>query len=83
MSHLTYVPVAPLPCPFEVGDAVDVLDRDATVIGAATVARITKLTVRTTDGRVWARDGRWYSGGRAWPFPSIRHASATPSSETP
>lgn len=80
MSDLTYIPTEPPATPFEVGDHVEVLDRDHTVLSARVIVkRNAKGSVKTNCGRWWTKDGRWEGEFRSWPFPTIRRTSTFPS----
>lgn len=81
MADLIYKePITPVR-PFEVGDRIEVLDLDHTVLSTRTVkTRNKRGDLKTDCGRQWNKDGWWVSeDGTAYPFPSIRHAAPLPS----
>jgi hypothetical protein len=77
MSDLTYIPSEPLG-EVATGDAIEVIDRNGTVIGESVIEHVGKRHVRTACGRRWTlTDGEFiseFNGGKArcYPFPWIR-----------
>ena len=71
-SQLTYVPCVPPARPFAVGDVVEIINRNGTVIGEERIVATGSRGVRTKGGRQWDLSGQWSDGSRSWPFPSIR-----------
>ncbi|WP_448208181.1 hypothetical protein [Azospirillum sp. sgz302134] len=75
MSDLTYhVPDQPAR-PFARGDEVETVDREGNSMGRQRITKADKRIVHTDCGRAWTQDGDWWNGERAYPFPTIRHAS--------
>lgn len=82
MTRLTYVVPETPARPFEVGDRVEVLDRQGNVIGIQQVTKVRKCKgdrtktgwLKTDCDREWNGDGWWLGESMAYPFPSIRHA---------
>jgi hypothetical protein len=73
MVDFNYKEHEPPPRPFKVGDVVELIDSQGTACGTMNVSRAGPKIVRVKDGRRYVHgDGRWFSDGRAWPFPWIR-----------
>lgn len=76
-AFLYHVPEPPTRA-FSKGDKVIVVDSQGMELSTITVKRATTKTVTTDCGRTWGQDGRWHGeGGRAWPFPTIKHANTS------
>lgn len=75
MAELFYIPTEPPAVPFVKGDTVEVVGRDGRSLSSVTVVRVNARTVKTSCKREWTKDGEWWDGSRAYPFPSIRKAA--------
>ena len=69
---LTYIPTPAPVTPFAVGESVEVLDRQHTILSVQVIRKVTRKKVTTDCGREWTPGGEWFDGESSYPFPSIR-----------
>jgi len=84
VADFIYKPHEPPPRAFVKGDIVHLIDSQGFDCGPLKIKRAGKRIVTVEDGCQYKQsDGRWFSDGRAWPFPWIRLAQPQPAGKEP